>query len=82
MNMQSDIRLFKVIKLGGKANHLSHVMPQWGHILSDKQIFSLVSYLRTIATDPPYEKPTTSNWGKNPYVSDERQPLEQPVEKK
>ena len=82
MNMQTDIRLFKVIKLGGKANNLSHIMPQWKHILSDKQIFDIVAYLRTLATDPPYEKSKTSNWGKNPYASDERQPMSNPAELK
>lgn len=82
MNMQSDIRLFKVIKFGGKANNLSHIMPQWKHILSDKQIFDIVAFLRTLAQDPPYEKAKTSNWGKNPYAADEREPLPPPVEKK
>ncbi len=76
MNMQSDVRLFKVIKNGGKANNLSHIMPQWKHILSDKQIFDIVAFIRTLAVDPTYTPPRTENWGKNPYTSDERQGLE------
>lgn len=82
MNMQPDLRLFKVIKFGGEANNLSHVMPQWKHVLSDKQIFDIIAYLRTIAKDPLYIKPTTSNWDYNPYSADERQPLEQPAGEK
>jgi len=82
MNMQTDIRLFKVIKFGGKANNLSHIMPQWKHILSDEQIFDIVAHLRSLAKDPPYEKSETSNWGKNPYAADERQPLSSPADKK
>jgi mono/diheme cytochrome c family protein len=77
MNMQSDTRLFKVIKFGGKANNLSHIMPQWKHVLKDKQIFSIVAFIRTLATDPPYVAPTTENWGKNPYAGDERQDLKE-----
>ena len=82
MNMQSDVRLFKVIKFGGKANNLSHIMPQWKHILKDKQIFSIVAFIRTLAKDPEYVAPTTENWGKNPYAGDERQSLKESVKKK
>ncbi len=82
MNMQSDVRLFKVIKFGGKVNNLSHIMPQWKHILKDKQIFSIVAYIRTLAQDPPYEAPTTENWGKNPFVEDEHHDLKESIRKK
>lgn len=77
MNMQTDVRLFKVIKLGGKANNLSHVMPQWKHILTDKQIFDIIAFIRTLAKDPPYTPPKTENWGKNPYTSEERRGLDE-----
>jgi mono/diheme cytochrome c family protein len=82
MNMQSDVRLFKVIKFGGKANNLSHIMPQWKHVLKDKQIFSIVAFIRTLAKDPVYVAPTTENWGKNPYAGDERQTLKESLKKK
>ena len=82
MNMQSDIRLFKVIKLGGKANNLSHIMPQWKHVLKDKQIFSIVAFIRTLAKDPAYVPSTTKNWGKNPYAGDERGDLKESLKKK
>ncbi len=77
MNMQTDIRLFKVIKFGGYANNLSHIMPQWKHILKDKEIFSVVAFIRTLAKDPPYEASTNVNWEKNPYAGDERQDLKE-----
>lgn len=82
MNMQSDVRLFKVIKNGGKANNLSHIMPQWKHILKDKQIISIVAFIRTLAKDPVYVAPTTQNWGKNPFAGDERQGLKESLNKK
>ncbi|MEN8200385.1 MAG: cytochrome c [Thermodesulfobacteriota bacterium] len=77
MNMQSDVRLFKVIKFGGKANNLSHIMPQWKHVLKDKEIFSIVAFIRTLAKDPVYVAPATENWGKNPYAGDERGDLQE-----
>ena len=82
MNMQNDVRLFKVIKFGGKANNLSHIMPQWKHVLKDKEIFSIVAFIRTLAKDPVYVAPTTENWGKNPYAGDERQDLKESLRKK
>ncbi len=82
MNMQTDIRLFKVIKFGGYANNLSHIMPQWKHILKDKEIFSVVAFIRTLAQDPPYEASTNVNWEKNPYAGDERQDLKESLQKR
>ena len=67
MNMQPDVRFFKVIKFGGKANNLSHIMPQWKHILSDKEIFHILAFIRSLA-DPPYEVSESKNWNKNPYA--------------
>jgi len=82
MNMQTDVRLFKVIKFGGYANNLSHIMPQWKHILKDEDIFSVVAFIRTLAKDPPYEASTNTNWEKNPYAGDERQELKEHMKKK
>lgn len=62
MNMQSDALFFSVIRLGGKATGLSHVMPQWGHILSDEQIRDLAAFIRTLARNPPYPGPAMKNW--------------------
>lgn len=54
MNMVPDVRLFKVIKFGGKANNISKKMPPWEHVFSDHQIKSLIFYIRSFA-QPPYE---------------------------
>ena len=82
MNMQSDVRLFKVIKFGGKANNLSHIMPQWKHILKDKEIFSIIAHIRTLAKNPEYLAPSsTQHWGKNPYAGDERELLKEHIKK-
>ena len=75
MNIQSDVRFFKVIKFGGKANNLSHIMPQWKHILSDRDIFDIIAYIRTLAVDPPYTPPEHKNWKKRPFHVEEHQPL-------
>ncbi len=81
MNIQSDVRFFKVIKYGGKANNLSHVMPQWKHILSDKDIVDIIAYIRTLAVNPPYTPPEHEHWKKNPFADDERQTLEEALKK-
>ncbi len=67
INMIPDVRLFKVIKYGGKMNNLSHIMPQWRHILSDEEVLQIVAYIRSLA-DPPYEPPASTNWDKDPYA--------------
>lgn len=76
MNIQSDVRFFKVIKFGGKANNLSHIMPQWKHILSDRDIFNIIAYIRTLAVNPPYTPPEHKHWKKRPFHVEEHEPLD------
>jgi len=80
MNMQPDVRFFKVIKFGGKANNLSHIMPQWKHILSDKDIFHVLAFIRTLA-DPPYQVSSSKNWDKNPYAVGDHLEADKDLEK-
>ena len=54
MNMIPDMRLFRVIKFGGRAMNFSHIMPQWQHILSDQDILDVLAHVRSLA-DPPFE---------------------------
>ena len=54
LNMIPDMRLFRVIKYGGRAMNFSHIMPQWQHILSDEEILNVLAHIRTLA-DPPFE---------------------------
>ena len=42
-----DETLFKVIKGGGQSVGLSPMMPPWGGSLTDKQIHSMVEYVRS-----------------------------------
>lgn len=57
MNRIPDMRLFRVIKYGGKSINFSHIMPQWQHILSDKEIIDVIAHIRTLA-DPPFSLST------------------------
>ncbi len=54
MNRRTDIQLFKTIKEGGKAMNFSHIMPQWKHILNDKQVWDVVAYVRSLAVNPKW----------------------------
>ncbi len=53
MNDRTDEQLFNAITKGGQGINKSVNMPAWGHIISEKGRWDLVSYLRAIA-NPPY----------------------------
>jgi len=53
MNDRTDDQLFNAITKGGQGVNKSVNMPAWGHIISEKGRWDIVSYLRTIAV-PPY----------------------------
>jgi len=53
MNDRTDEQLFNAITKGGQGISKSVNMPAWGHIISEKGRWDIVSYLRTIAV-PPY----------------------------
>jgi len=54
MNQRTDVQLFKTVKEGGKSMNFSHIMPQWKHILKDKDIWNIIAYVRSIAVDPAW----------------------------
>ncbi len=54
MNQIPDMRLFRVIKYGGKSMNFSHIMPQWSHILGDEDIVNIIGHIRTLATSPQF----------------------------
>ena len=56
MNRLPDMRLFMVIKNGGRSMNFSHIMPQWQHILSDRDIIDVIAHIRTLAY-PLYRPP-------------------------
>ena len=49
INALSDQYLFDVIKNGGWGVKKSPLMPAWGHALRDKEIWNLVTYIRSLA---------------------------------
>ncbi len=53
MNRLPDMRLYRVIKYGGRSVNFSHIMPQWQHILSDEEILDVIAHIRSLAY-PPY----------------------------
>ncbi len=48
---KKDSQIYRVIKLGGHGVKKSHLMPVFGHTLSEKEIWSLVAYVRYLAGD-------------------------------
>jgi mono/diheme cytochrome c family protein len=48
MSRLSDQYLFNVIKAGGSSVNKSPLMPAWGGTLSDKDIWNLVAYIRSL----------------------------------
>lgn len=53
MSLLSDQYLFNVIKGGGSGVNKSPLMPAWGHALKDKEIWNLVTYIRSLARQKP-----------------------------
>ncbi len=51
VSKRSNEKLFKVISEGGRAAKRSYLMPVFGRTLSEKEIWSLVAYIRLLAED-------------------------------
>ncbi|MBI5286183.1 MAG: cytochrome c [Deltaproteobacteria bacterium] len=49
MNKKTNVELFTVIKGGGGAVDLSEVMPAWGNLLQDQDIWNLIAWIRANA---------------------------------
>lgn len=48
---RSDEDLIAVVRLGGRATELSSSMPAWSHTLNERQIASVVSFVRALEAD-------------------------------
>jgi len=48
---KKDSQIYRVIKFGGHGVKKSHLMPVFGHTLSEEEIWSLVAYVRYLAGD-------------------------------
>lgn len=66
MNKKTNVELFAVIKGGGGAVDLSDVMPQWGNLLQDQDIWNVVAWIRANADA---KKPTSVAEYLNPKSS-------------
>lgn len=49
MNKKTNVELFTIIKGGGAAVDLSDVMPAWGNLLQDQDIWNLIAWIRANA---------------------------------
>lgn len=49
MDKKTDEQIFRVIYKGGLGVNKSHLMPVFGHTLSEEEIWSLVAYVRTLS---------------------------------
>lgn len=52
-NYISNVDLFAMVKGGGAARNLSDLMPPWGNVLQDQDIWNVVAFIRTLA-EPTY----------------------------
>jgi putative heme-binding domain-containing protein len=51
ISRKKDSQIYRVIKFGGQGVKKSQLMPVFGHTLSEKEIWSLVAYVRYLAGD-------------------------------
>lgn len=54
LNKRTNLQLFSIIKGGGSAVELSDLMPNWGNVLQDQDIWNVVAFLRAISVEPAY----------------------------
>lgn len=66
MNKKTNVELFAVIKGGGGAVDLSDVMPAWGNLLQDQDIWNVIAWIRANADA---KKPTSIAEYLNPKSS-------------
>jgi len=48
---KSNEQIYKIIDLGGRGVRKSHLMPSFGHTLSEEELWSLVAYVRFLSGD-------------------------------
>lgn len=54
LNKRTNLQLFSIVKGGGSAVELSDLMPSWGNVLQDQDIWNVVAFLRAISVEPAY----------------------------
>lgn len=53
MNKRTNVELFATIKGGGAAVDLSEIMPAWGNLLQDQDIWNVIAWIRANADVKP-----------------------------
>ncbi len=79
LNNITNLELFTVIKGGGEARELSSIMPPWGNVLQDQDIWNVVSFLRSIANPgykPSADEVTAANAAKSAEFKEVQEMLE------
>jgi putative heme-binding domain-containing protein len=61
---KKDSQIYRVIKFGGQGVKKSHLMPVFGHTLSEEEIWSLVAYVRYLADDEEHSVKVPENTSK------------------
>jgi putative heme-binding domain-containing protein len=61
---KNDSQIYRVIKFGGQGVKKSHLMPVFGHTLSEEEIWSLVAYVRHLAGDEDHPVKVPENTSK------------------
>ena len=64
---RSDQKIFRVISMGGAKVKKSHLMPAFGYTLSEKEIWSLVSYIRYLGKNESFTVPTKNVSSERPF---------------
>ena len=54
ISKKKNLQIYRVIKFGGHGVKKSHLMPLFGHTLSEEEVWSLVAYVRHLAGDPAH----------------------------
>ena len=79
MNKRTNLQIFGAIKGGGGAVELADVMPAWGNVLLDQDIWNVVAFLRAIS-DAPYQPSANDVTPLNANKSAEFKELQEIVE--
>ncbi|MBI5892547.1 MAG: cytochrome c [Deltaproteobacteria bacterium] len=53
MNKKTNVELFTTIKGGGASSDLSDIMPAWGNLLQDQDIWNVIAWIRANADVKP-----------------------------
>jgi mono/diheme cytochrome c family protein len=81
MGGRTNEELFEAVSKGGRGIGKSSLMPPWGGVLSEKEIWSLVAYMRTLHKNsaPKVVVPKEAKLERPKFVSSRKKAIEIPV---